>query len=642
MVTASALLIAALAAGAQDRLQPILERWHTGSEEERLGALREAAALRKELGAAALASFGDPPVPLSWTRGGDLIDLVARERILSWYGLIVPLLSNRDSALRTRALEELARRDLHGFSGPVVPLLKDPDSRVAWQAAFTLIQMEARERVPEIVPLLKDAESAVRPNVALALGRLGTREHGPLVAPFLDDADPEVAAAAVQVLGQLKAREFAGRVVRFLEASEPSHRQAAIAALAAMDARDRADKIADRLVDAETLVRWEAIRALGRLKAREYSGQIVAAVDDDGGLAPALEAMGALGLRELSPHILPSLTVADPGIRWRAVRALGGVDAKDDADRVAEMLKDEDSYVRLCALQALAAMGVRDHAGAMIELLRDEERDVCQGAAEEASLLATPAQVRSVVPLLADDDPVTAWSAIHLIVGAGAKDALPAIVARFSAYGGVNRDVVWAIGRLGGRDQRDRVAGALLDADVFVRLHAAFALSRLSDRTEELEVAERTSQGAAKLAAGFALVRLGRKDRAAAAGLLQEYLLRRDEPEYQFFPDEIFEALAACFEKELTAALSRVVRTETRIGSLGDLEKILASAGVIVAAEGRPDLVRRIPSGAAMTARRALEWSFGADARLVPDRGKIAVMDTAAALAYWQKRLNTP
>src|SRR6185436_11084379 len=128
----------------------------------------------------------------------------------------------------------------------------------------------------------------------------------------------------------------------------------------------------------------------------------------------------------------------EPGIRWRAVRALGGVDAKDDAPRLAEMLKDEDSFVRISALQSLAAMGARDQAGPMIALLRDEEIDVCKAAAEEASALLNGDLVKKVVAMLGDDDPFVRWGSIELLCAAGAKGALPEIIARNE---GTARDV---------------------------------------------------------------------------------------------------------------------------------------------------------------------------------------------------------
>lgn len=610
--TAFLFLVAALQAAApQDRLAPLLERWRSTREDDRLQALRDAAALRKDTGDAPLARFAQPPLPKSWARLDDLIDLLTREHVPSWSAILVPL-------------------------------LQDPDIKVAWQAAYALIQLEARDRIPEIAALLKAPDGSLRPNVVHILMKLGTKEHGPLVAPLLDDPDPEVAIAAVDALGQFRARDYAGRVVKFLESSNPSHRQSAVAALAAMGARDRADKIAERLSDAQVLVRWEAIRALGRLKAKEYAGQIVASVDDDGGQAPGLEAMGALGLRELAPHILPFLVIPDPGIRWRAVRALGDVDAKDDADRVAEMLKDEDSFVRLCSLQALAAMGSRRHTGEMVALLRDEEFDVCRGAADEASAMVTPDQIKTVSALLGDEDSVTRWHALRLLVAAGAKSSLPAIAAKLKTGGTVNWDVVWAIGRLDGREQRDAVAEALRSEDPIVRREAAFALSRLTDRTEELEAAEKSSTGAARLAASIGLLRLGKKDKAAASALIRDYVVHREEPEYQRVPDELLDALAAAFEKDATAALARELKVEKRIDTLKDLEALLSKAGVTLAPEGTPELKRRLPAGTTLTARRALEWSFGSDARIVPGKGGLSILDAGPALDAWQKRLESP
>lgn len=603
------LLFAALQAAPQDRLAPLLERWRNARDADRLQILRDAAALRPGIGEAPLARFAEAPRPKSWSNSEDLVELLTRERVPSW-------------------------------SAFLVPLLEDADVSVAWHAAFALVELDARDRIPEVAPRIKMPDGSLRPAAFHVLLKLGRKEDAPLVAPLLDDADPEVAIAAVEALGSFHALEFAGRVEKFLASTNPIHRQAAVASLAAMGARDRAEKIAERLSDSQVLVRWEAIRALGRLKAREYAGQIVASVDDDGGQAPGLEAMGALGLRELAPHIIPFLSIPDAGIRWRAVRALGDVDAKDDADRVAEMLKDEDSFVRLSALQALAAMGSRRHVPAMLELLKDEEFDVCRGAADEASAMASAEQLKPVAPMLEDEDSVTRWHALRLLVAAGAPNALSAVLPKLRSGKGYNWDVVWAVGRLGGREHRDKVAEALRSDDPIVRREAAFSIARLGDRSDELEAAERTSQGAAKLAAGIGLLRLGKKDKAAAAGILREVALHRDDPDYLRFSDELLDALAAAFEKEAVAALPREIKADRRVETLKDLQALLSKAGVTL--EGSPELRRRLPAGAALPAGRAIEWSFGSDARLVPVAGKISVMEAGPALEAWRKRLDAP
>jgi len=120
-----------LQATPQDRLAPLLERWRSGPEDARLQALRDAAALRKDTGDAPLAAFAEAPLPQTWAHPDALLDLVSHEKISSWYGLLLPLLSSRDAAVRVRALEELGRRDLRRYSAAIVPKLQDPDGRVA-------------------------------------------------------------------------------------------------------------------------------------------------------------------------------------------------------------------------------------------------------------------------------------------------------------------------------------------------------------------------------------------------------------------------------------------------------------------------------------------------------------------------------
>jgi HEAT repeat protein len=640
MMLRSLFLLAALASP-QDAALPALERWRSGTEEERLAALRDASAHRKDWGDAALARFAEPPVAGKWSRPDELMDVVAREKLPAWYALLLPLFRHADPVVRGRAIEELGRPDLRSYSASVVPLLKDPEIRVAWNAAFTLVQMDARDRVPETAALLKDPDGSVRMNVLHVLYKLGSKEHGPLMAPLLDDPDSSVVLGAIQALGRFKARDYSGRVARFLESADPVQRQEAIAALSGMGARDAAEKISERLTDAEILVRWEAIRALGHLKAREYAGAIVSMGDEDGAQAPLLEAIAELGLRELAPNILPNLEIPDPGIRWRAVRALGCVDAKDDAARIAAMLKDSDSYVRLSTLQALAAIGTREYVPEMLALLRDEEADVCKGTADEACLLATPAQLKAVEPLLSDGEPFTRWSALQLLVGAQSRAALPGILESLKKSGPPG-DLYWAIGRLDARDQKDTVTEGLKAEDIFVRQQAIFALARLSETPDALEAIEKTSTGASKMAAGFALVRLGRKDRAAAAALFKEYLKQKDEPDYQLLPDEVSDALLAGFEKPLNAALGKEVRFDKRIDTAAGLRTLLAQAGVAVDLDESVELQRRLPPGSRVSARRALEWSFGSGTRLVPVSGKILVTDTARALELWKNRLDAP
>jgi HEAT repeat protein len=572
-----------LAFALQSQAERILEQWKSGREPQ---ALRDAEALKKE-------------------EADALLDLLAREKA----------------------------------SGLAIPLLKHQDFNIAWRATETLLQLDARDRVPQMAPLLKGADGSLRPNVLHALTRLGGREHGKLVAPFLDDADPDVALAAVELLGRFGSSEYAERIARFLDSGEPNNRQAAIASLAAMGARETAERIGRHLNDPAALVRLETVRALGHLRAREFAGQIVAMAEDNGAQAPVIEALGRFGQRDLAPHLLPFLEVIEPGIRWRAVRALGDVDAKDDADRLADMLRDDDSYVRRCALQSLAAMGAKAQAARMVELLRDEEPEVAKEAAEQTSALVTADQLKAIVPLAGDEDGFVRWSAIRLLVAAEAKGAVPALAEQLRSGAGSTRDLLWAIGRLGGAEQRDAVAAAMKSGDLPVRVQAALALARMGGGSE-LEAAEKSSSPAVRLAAAIGLARLGRKDRAAASALLAEVLQRHDDPECQGFTDELLDALSAGFEKDLTAVLSKPMSTSKRIESVKELEAMLARGGVTQASGALPELRRRLPPGAALSARRALEWSFGPDARIVAESGRILVMDPARAVDHWRKRLS--
>ncbi|HEV3029447.1 MAG TPA: hypothetical protein VG457_17845, partial [Planctomycetota bacterium] len=128
----------------------------------------------------------------------------------------------------------------------------------------------------------------------------------------------------------------------------------------------------------------------------------------------------------------------------------------------------------------------------------------------------------------------------------------------------------------------------------------------------------------------------------AASALLKELTIQRDEPDYQLFADEVFDALSAGFEKTGTAALNKAVKAEKRVDTVQALRTLVAQAGVTLVPDESLELIRRLPAGATLTARRALEWSFGPDVRLVPSEGKILVLEPARALDVWQKRLDAP
>ena len=172
-------------------------------------------------------------------------------------------------------------------------------------------------------------------------------------------------------------------------------------------------------------------------------------------------------------------------------------------------------------------------------------------------------------------------------------------------------------------------------------MQAAFALARLGGG-KELDAAEKSTSTAMRLAAAIGQVRLGRKDRAAASALLAEVVRHHDDPDCPGFTDELLDALSAGFEKELAAVLTKPMTTSKRVESVKELEAVLAKGGVTQASGSLPELRRRLPSGAALSARRALEWSFGPDARLVPEKGRILVLDFARAIEHWQKRLGAP
>jgi hypothetical protein len=186
------------------------------------------------------------------------------------------------------------------------------------------------------------------------------------------------------------------------------------------------------------------------------------------------------------------------------------------------------------------------------------------------------------------------------------------------------------------------VAEGLRAEGLFVRQQAVFALARLSDASDALETTERGSRGALKLAAGWGLVRLGRKDRAAASALLREFLVQKDEPDYQLLADEILDALVAGFEKTLNASLAKELKTEKRVENLAALRTLISGAGVAIDVDDSMELVRRLPPGCRISVRRALEWSFGSGARLVPVAGKIRVTDADRALQVWKKALDSP
>jgi hypothetical protein len=107
---------------------------------------------------------------------------------------IIAKLSDKDSAKRWEALDDLAQRRDRRFLPHILPLLKDSDTFVQLRAIMAVTELGAREAVRDLISLLRDSDPIVREETQVDLIRLTGAQN----LQFNVNANPEEREKAVK------------------------------------------------------------------------------------------------------------------------------------------------------------------------------------------------------------------------------------------------------------------------------------------------------------------------------------------------------------------------------------------------------------------------------------------------------------
>lgn len=357
----------------------------------------------------------------------------------------------------------------------ILPLLQDRDGAVRQAAVDALSQLQARHHLNRILPLLHDSDVQVQQAAIRAVGRLGEPEHALHLRPFLfaphpsewtrsdplrtvGDAPVDLRLATVRALADLGASDLSGDLLPLLLNSSPQLRQAASQALGQLEARDRIPDLLRLLKDPRWQAREAASQTLDYLGAesstpqvmallrhpswpvRQIAIQTLARLNAQGALpivsrfvsapeaevrATAAAAIGQLGDRTDSGQLLPLLSDDAVIVRQAAVAALGELGEADYRRQIELLLGDRDSNVQQAALQALVQLQARDSTSRIVPLLRDLDAEVRQAAVTALGSLDAQNALPQLLPLL-EDRSVDVQQATGRVVAQLIRDSDPA------------------------------------------------------------------------------------------------------------------------------------------------------------------------------------------------------------------------
>jgi HEAT repeat protein len=357
------------------------------------------------------------------------MNILGELRELEAIQALIPLLTDREEAIRTAARNALKSITLHDFNTA-------REWNDWWQDRRNMTRVQLLE---EFVGLLReDNQNRGRLNEKLFLKMLEDPKNQNdklfLVEALTQCDSPTVKKSAIKWLTALRGEPARTALINALTETDATVRQAAADALAAQADAAAAPALLKAMNDADSSVRAAAAHALGVLKATEAVPALTAMLSD-----PAVEAAvaAANALAELAdPAALDALIavvtasatpaplydaaanalakIQDPravpilvkllespkdSVRWASADALGGLRVADAVKPLATVaLKDQNPQIREAALAALSKIGDRSALDTFVDALSDKEkrvadqalRSLTQVADGDASLYAAP------------------------------------------------------------------------------------------------------------------------------------------------------------------------------------------------------------------------------------------------------------
>ncbi len=260
---------------------------------------------------------------------------------------------------------------------------------------------------PVTEPTAKDTPGDPKPP------RLGTAA-GPKVEELLERlrrSSEERAAAVVDELIAL-GEDGALYILSRLETLNPQIRGHAFEVLAAVKAESLAKPLIELLGNKEASIRAGAVYAIG-------AGNRTA---------------------ESTQHIRPLLRDREPRVRVAALSALQALDDPAWLGSIGELCSDPDKGVRARALTAVDALGRKHQKSEEVQRILMDSLARSSGAAR-AELVGAVGNLgradiwKEIVPYMNDGEPQVRAAAVLSLTNLGVREAVPEILARFSAEG---------------------------------------------------------------------------------------------------------------------------------------------------------------------------------------------------------------
>jgi len=378
-------------------------------------------------------------------------------------------LASPDEEVRRLAVEriEVLGRD------EVLPRLVERLGDSDWRVRKAAVRRMAACREPDLaarllVDALADGENPGRRNAAVeALVELGEKAVDALVASCRD-ADADVRKFVVDALAGIGSESALAALLERLGDGDPNVRAAAADALGAIGGGDARRALREKAtcIDEDPLVRFSALHALDTLEEPLRADEL-AAVLDDPMLGPA--GLGLLGRCDDDPGALEALVKGlVSGVRaaresamravLRLVEHLDGAAAASLRERLASLAGAEPEVTR-----------------AAIERLEDCDLGTQMALVQFLGLIRSPDAVIPVLQLGRDEAlaPVTLGALEQ--IGAAAVEQIDAAWGELDV--GCRGAACAVLGRIADARSRERLLGALDDADPSLRAAAARALA---------------------------------------------------------------------------------------------------------------------------------------------------------------------
>lgn len=212
-------------------------------------------------------------------------------------------------------------------------------------------------------PLLAAKDSAVRTDAAVELARRGNRAATPVLLPLVESEDFDTRVRAIHALAGVATSEAVTKAVEYFENSEPPTRaqleplvDALFELSGAANDTQLLPLLQSYLTGTDPVLRILAVKHLAGLQGSRALPTLHELLFDGHPEVRkhAARALGRLGQSESIPHLQRALDDRDPDVRRLIAAALAGFHDRAVVDVVAFLVSDFDDEVRVSAARALA------------------------------------------------------------------------------------------------------------------------------------------------------------------------------------------------------------------------------------------------------------------------------------------------